>query len=66
MLFERIHPPYNREGRRTVAFRFGDLRAMALAGALCSLVPAVTGITNRSLVRHEVARRERTRGKEVD
>ena len=48
MLFERIHQPYNREGRRTGAFRFGDLRAMALAGALCSLVPAVTGITNKS------------------
>ena len=48
-LFERIHQPYVREGRRTGAFRFGDLRVMALTGALCSLVPAVTGITNKSL-----------------
>ena len=34
-LFERIHQPYVREGQRTGAFRFGDPRAMALAGALC-------------------------------
>ena len=33
-LFERIHQPYAREGQRTGAFRFGDTRAMALAGAL--------------------------------
>ncbi|HMK62421.1 MAG TPA: hypothetical protein VK386_02280 [Acidimicrobiales bacterium] len=48
-LFERIHQPYNREGQRTGAFRFGDVRAMALAGALCSVVVAVTGFTNKSL-----------------
>ena len=48
-LFERIHQPYNREGQRTGALRFGDPRAMALAGALCVLVHAVTGFTNRSL-----------------
>jgi len=48
-LFERIHQPYNREGQRTGAFRFGDVRAMALAGALCSVVCAVTGFTNKSL-----------------
>ena len=48
-LFERIHQPYNREGQRTGAFRFGDLRAMALAGALCCVVHAVTGFTNKSL-----------------
>lgn len=48
-LFERIHQPYNREGQRTGAFRFGDVRAMALAGALCMLVHAVTGFTNKSL-----------------
>jgi hypothetical protein len=48
-LFERIHQPYNREGQRTGAFRFGDLRAMALAGALCHVVHAVTGFTNHSL-----------------
>ena len=34
-LFERIHQPYNREGQRTGALRFGDPRAMALTGALC-------------------------------
>jgi hypothetical protein len=48
-LFERIHQPYNREGQRTGALRFGDLRAMALAGALCCLLPALTGFTNKSL-----------------
>ena len=48
-LFERIHQPYAREGQRTGAFRFGDSRAMALAGALCCVVHAVTGLTNRSL-----------------
>jgi hypothetical protein len=48
-LFERIHQPYTREGQRTGAFRFGDSRAMALAGALCCVVHAVTGFTNHSL-----------------
>ena len=48
-LFERIHQPYNREGQRTGAFRFGDPRAMALAGALCCVVHAVTGFSNKSL-----------------
>jgi len=48
-LFERIHQPYTREGQRTGAFRFGDSRAMALAGALCGVVHAVTGFTNHSL-----------------
>jgi hypothetical protein len=48
-LFERIHQPYMREGQRTGAFRFGDVRAMALAGALCCVVHAVTGFTNQSL-----------------
>jgi hypothetical protein len=48
-LFERIHQPYNREGQRTGAFRFGDVRAMALAGALCCVIHAVTGFTNHSL-----------------
>jgi hypothetical protein len=48
-LFERIHQPYNREGQRTGALRFGDLPAMALAGALCCLLPALTGFTNKSL-----------------
>src|SRR5271165_1530761 len=48
-LFERIHQPYAREGQRTGAFRFGDTRAMALTGALCVLVHAVAGFTNKSL-----------------
>ncbi len=48
-LFERIHQPYACEGQRTGAFRFGDQRAMALAGALCLVVHAVTGFTNKSL-----------------
>ncbi len=51
-LFERIHQPYNREGQRTGAFRFGDPRAMALAGALCTLLHAVTGFSNKSLRGH--------------
>jgi hypothetical protein len=37
-LFERIHQPFNHEGQRTGAFRFGDQRAMALAGSLCLVV----------------------------
>jgi hypothetical protein len=48
-LFERIHQPYNRAGHRTGALRFGDSRAMALAGALCHVAHAVTGFTNKSL-----------------
>jgi hypothetical protein len=48
-LFERIHQPYAREGQRTGALRFGDSRAMALAGALCLIVHAVSGFTNKSL-----------------
>ena len=48
-LFERLQQPYVREGRRTGALRFGDPRAMALAGALCLTLHAVTGVTNRSL-----------------
>jgi len=51
-LFERIHQPYAREGQRTGALRFGDQRAMALAGALCIVVHAVTGFSNKSLRRH--------------
>ena len=48
-LFERIHQPYACEGQRTGALRFGDQRAMALAGSLCLIVHAVTGFTNKSL-----------------
>jgi hypothetical protein len=48
-LFERIHRPYEDEGHRAGPLRFGDLRVMALAGALCCVLPAVTGFTNKSL-----------------
>jgi hypothetical protein len=48
-LYERIHQPYNREGQRTGALRFGDIRAVALAGALCHILTALTGFTNKSL-----------------
>lgn len=41
--------PTAREGRRTGALRFGVPRVMALAGALCVSLHAVTGVTNRSL-----------------
>jgi hypothetical protein len=44
-LFERMHQPYNREGQRTGALRFGDRRAMALAGSLRCVVHAVTGFS---------------------
>lgn len=47
-LFDRLHQPLT-EGQRTGAFRFGDPRAMALTGALCCVVHAVTGFTNKSL-----------------
>jgi hypothetical protein len=48
-LFERIQQPYVREGQRTGALRFGDVRVMALAGALCAWVHVVAGFTNKSL-----------------
>jgi predicted MarR family transcription regulator len=48
-LFERTQQPYIREGQRTGALRFGDPRVMALAGALCVMVHAVSGFTNKSL-----------------
>ena len=48
-LYERIHQPHTNRGQRTGALRFGDQRAMALAGALCHHLPAVTGFTNKSL-----------------
>jgi len=51
-LFERIHQPYIREGQRTGALRFGDQRAMALAGSICLVVHAATGLTNKSLRGH--------------
>ncbi len=47
---ERIaHPTITTAGRRAPAIRFGDPRVMALAGALCLSLFAVTGITNKSL-----------------
>ena len=48
--FERVaQPTVTEEGRRAPALRFGDPRVMALVGALCACVLAVTGFTNRSL-----------------
>ena len=48
--FERIaRPTLTEDGRRAPALRFGDPRVQALAGALCTSVLAVTGITNNSL-----------------
>ena len=48
--FERIaRPTLTEDGRRAPALRFGDPRVQALAGALCTTVLAVTGITNKSL-----------------
>jgi hypothetical protein len=47
-LFDRLHQPLT-EGQRTGALRFGEPRAMALAGALCAMIHAVTGFTNKSL-----------------
>jgi hypothetical protein len=48
-LFERVALPSLEEGQRTGALRFGDPRTMALVGALCITLNAVTGFTNRSL-----------------
>ena len=48
--FERIaRPTLTEDGRRAPALRFGDPRVQAQAGALCTNVVAVTGITNKSL-----------------
>jgi hypothetical protein len=48
--FERIaRPTLTEDGRRAPALRFGDPRVQALAGALCTSVFAVAGITNKSL-----------------
>ena len=51
----RDHP--TEDGRRAPALRFGDPRVQALAGALCTSVLAVTGITNKSLRLDRAARR---------
>jgi hypothetical protein len=46
---ERIaHPTVDAAGCRTPALRFGDLRVMALTGALCHTLLAATGITNKN------------------
>jgi hypothetical protein len=48
--FERIaRPTLTEGGRKAPALRFGDPRVQAMAGALCTSVLAVTGITNKSL-----------------
>jgi hypothetical protein len=47
--FARAAHPTIEEGRRAPALRFGDPRVMALTGALCATLHAVTGITNKSL-----------------
>ena len=47
--FARVAHPTIEEGRRAPALRFGDPRVMALTGALCATLHAVTGITNKSL-----------------
>jgi hypothetical protein len=48
--FERIaQPTLTQDGRRAPALRFGDPRVQALAGALCTTLLAVTGVTNKSL-----------------
>jgi hypothetical protein len=47
---ERVaQPTLTEDGRRAPALRFGDPRVMALTGALCLHLFAVTGITNKSL-----------------
>jgi hypothetical protein len=48
-LLERISQPSLKEGHRTGALRFGEPRAMALAGALSVTLNGVVGFTNRSL-----------------
>jgi hypothetical protein len=49
-VFERItHPTVDAEDRRTPAARFGDLRVVALTGALCQTLLAATGFTNKNL-----------------
>ncbi len=51
-LLERVGQPSIEEAQRTGALRFGDERAMALAGALCAHIHTVSGFTNRSLRAH--------------
>ncbi|HYB30575.1 MAG TPA: hypothetical protein VEF89_28510, partial [Solirubrobacteraceae bacterium] len=44
-----INRPEDLEVKRTGALGFGDIRAAAPAGALCHVLGAVTGFTNKSL-----------------
>jgi len=44
-VFERVQLPSVERGQRAGALRFGDERVMALVGALCVNLPAVTGFT---------------------
>ncbi|WP_432841106.1 hypothetical protein [Dactylosporangium sp. CA-092794] len=47
---ERVaQPTLTEDGRRAPALRFGDPRVMALTGALCLHLFAVTGVTNKRL-----------------
>ena len=49
-VIERItKPTVTDDGRKAPALRFGDLRVQALAGAIASMLMAVTGITNKTL-----------------
>ncbi|MGH3306002.1 MAG: hypothetical protein ACRDOK_30960, partial [Streptosporangiaceae bacterium] len=49
-VIERItRPTVTDEGRKAPALRFGDLRVQALAGAIATMLFAVTGITNKTL-----------------
>ncbi|MFR9781084.1 hypothetical protein ACL02O_34250, partial [Micromonospora sp. MS34] len=49
-VIERVaQPTLAEDGRRAPALRFGDPRVMALTGALCLSLFAVTGVTNKSL-----------------
>lgn len=48
-LFERVALPEHRAGRRTVALRYGDPRAMALMAALTLCLHQVAGFTNKTL-----------------
>jgi hypothetical protein len=49
-VIERITTPtLTEDGRKAPALRFGDLRVQALAGAIATLLFAVSGITNKHL-----------------
>jgi hypothetical protein len=49
-VIERItKPTATGDGRKAPALRFGDLRVQALAGAIATMLFAVTGITNKTL-----------------